>query len=75
MSSSRCIRRTAIVNRIYSERSATTKEKGIRNVQNIGRGTLLRERRQALGHRADGRVATDVASMQTDLPGAGGHAD
>ncbi|ROL73417.1 hypothetical protein BK634_01470 [Pseudomonas chlororaphis] len=60
----------------------TGKEGAAQTVQNIGRFQIICQRRQndwhALGrdcHGMDVRVATDVISMQTDLPGAGGDAD
>ncbi len=67
---------------IYIE-SRTAEEDALACVQNIGRRRLIRHGQRdrwqnaslAVGCAADGRVATDVISMQTALHGAVGDAD
>ncbi len=81
MSSGRHVARAAKVKRFYIGRT-TRKENVVLTVQNIGRSQPVRRgkrsRRHALGNTGPGvdvTIATDVISMQTDLPGADGDAD
>ncbi|AOS40572.1 hypothetical protein BK655_00730 [Pseudomonas brassicacearum] len=73
--------RALVMKRFYIGRRAG-KENAVQSVQNIGRWEQIRQGReqhgQALGGCRDSPgifIATDVISMQTNLPGAGGDAD
>ncbi|RON56520.1 hypothetical protein BK665_06320 [Pseudomonas frederiksbergensis] len=81
MSRARRIGRAAEVKRFYIG-STGSKENVVRTVQNIGRGQRghrgRKSRRHAIGNEGLGvnvTIATDVISMQTDLPRADGDAD
>ena len=72
----------ALVMERFDIGGGTGKEDAVQSVQDIARcqqrSQGWEDHRQALGrggHRLDILVATDVVSVQTDLPGAGGDAD